>query len=185
MPRDLPIGNGTLLAAFDSDYQLRDFYYPRVGKENHAQGFPWRFGVWLDGEFLWFGQGGWSLRLDYVADALVTEVMAVHPRLPLRLSFNDTIDYEKNILVRRVRVENLSGRPLVPRLFFHADINALENEIGAANERAALSGERFQCGLAVGFKGSYAWLTSLSAQREESPASENEEDNALDPAFHA
>lgn len=130
MPRDLPIGNGTLLAAFDSDYQIRDFYYPRVGKENHAQGFPWRFGVWLDGDFFWFGQGDWSLRLDYVADALVTEVMAVHPRLPLRLSFNDTIDYEKNILVRRVRVRNLSAAPLAPRLFFHTDLNVMENEIG-------------------------------------------------------
>ncbi len=130
MPRDLPIGNGTLLAAFDADYQIRDFYYPRVGKENHAQGFPWRFGVWLDGEFSWFGQPGWSLRLDYVSDALVTEVVATHPRLLLRLTFNDCIDYEKNILMRRVRVHNLSAAPLAPRLFFHTDLNVMENEIG-------------------------------------------------------
>ncbi len=40
MPRDLPIGNGTLLAAFDFDYRIRDFYFPRVGKENHALGYP-------------------------------------------------------------------------------------------------------------------------------------------------
>lgn len=68
MPRDVPIGNGTLLAAFD--YQLRDFYYPRLGKENHALGYPWRFGVWLDGEFSWLNRQNWTLHLDYVTDAV-------------------------------------------------------------------------------------------------------------------
>lgn len=130
MPRDLPVGNGTLLAAFDFDYQLRDFYYPRVGKENHALGYPWRFGVWLDGEFSWLDRRNWQLQLDYIPDALVTDVVATHARLPLRLHFHDAVDYEKNILVRQVRVQNLSDRPLAPRLFFHADINAMENEIG-------------------------------------------------------
>lgn len=130
MPRDIPIGNGTLLAAFDFDYQLRDFYYPRVGKENHALGYPWRFGVWLDGEFAWLNRQNWRLHLDYVADALVTDVSATHARMPLRLRFHDAIDYEKNILIRQVRVQNLSAKPLAPRLFFHADINAMENEIG-------------------------------------------------------
>ena len=130
MPRDIPIGNGTMLAAFDFDYRLRDFYYPRVGKENHALGYPWRFGVWLDGEFSWLDRRSWTLSLDYVADALVTEVAATHARLPLRLAFRDAIDYEKNILIRQVTVHNLSARPLSPRLFFHADLNALENENG-------------------------------------------------------
>lgn len=130
MPRDIPIGNGSLLAAFDFDYQLRDFYYPRIGKENHALGYPWRFGVWLDGEFSWLNRKNWTLALDYVADALVTNVTATPARMPLRLCFTDTIDYEKNILIRRVTVQNLSSRPLSPRLYFHADINVLENEIG-------------------------------------------------------
>jgi oligosaccharide amylase len=130
MPRDIPIGNGTMLAAFDFDYRLRDFYYPRVGKENHALGYPSRFGLWLDGEFSWLDRRSWTLSLDYVADALVTEVAATHARLPLRLAFRDAVDYEKNILIRQVTLHNLSARPLSPRLFFHADLNALENENG-------------------------------------------------------
>lgn len=130
MPRDLPIGNGTLLASFDLDYQIRDFYYPRVGKENHALGYPWRFGVWLAGEFSWLDRDRWTLERAYVPDTLVTAVTASSSDLPLRLHFNDTVDYEKNILLRQVRVQNLSDRPLQPRLFFHTDLNALENEIG-------------------------------------------------------
>ena len=47
MPRDLPIGNGTLLVNFDDQYHLRDLYYPYVGSENHTLGYPCRFGVWV------------------------------------------------------------------------------------------------------------------------------------------
>jgi hypothetical protein len=32
MPRDLPVGNGNLLVAFDDHYQIRDLYWPHVGK---------------------------------------------------------------------------------------------------------------------------------------------------------
>ena len=36
MPRELCIGNGSLLIAFDSQYRVADFYFPHVGMENHA-----------------------------------------------------------------------------------------------------------------------------------------------------
>ncbi len=36
MPRDLPIGNGSLLASVDQTYQIRDISWPHVGQENHT-----------------------------------------------------------------------------------------------------------------------------------------------------
>lgn len=30
MPRDLPLGNGSLLLAFDENYQIRDLYWPAL-----------------------------------------------------------------------------------------------------------------------------------------------------------
>jgi glucoamylase len=51
MPRDILIGNGSLLVNFDQPYQLRDLYWPHVGRENHTAGHPSRFGVWVDGQF--------------------------------------------------------------------------------------------------------------------------------------
>jgi len=45
MPRDLPLGNGSLLLTFDRNYQIRDIYYPHVGSENHSNGFPFRVGI--------------------------------------------------------------------------------------------------------------------------------------------
>ncbi len=67
MPRDLPIGNERMLVLFDEDYLLRELYYPNVGKENHAGGFVFRFGVWVDGQFAWMGlkkpgnENGWLI----------------------------------------------------------------------------------------------------------------------------
>ena len=60
MPRDLPLGNGSLLVAFDQSYQIRDLYWPHVGQENHALGHPFRTGVWADGQFRWFDDGNGS-----------------------------------------------------------------------------------------------------------------------------
>ena len=45
MARDIPIGNGNMLVAFDKDYILREFCFPHVGEENHTAGHPFRFGV--------------------------------------------------------------------------------------------------------------------------------------------
>ncbi len=51
--RDIPVGNGSLHVNFDDKYQIRDIYFPHVGQENHTEGFPSRFGVWVDEKFSW------------------------------------------------------------------------------------------------------------------------------------
>ena len=64
MPRDLPIGNGTLLVNFDRDYQVRGIYYPHLGREDHSDGRPFRVGVWCDGSFSWLGPA-WQMTRRY------------------------------------------------------------------------------------------------------------------------
>ena len=111
MPRDLPLGNGTLLLNFDSTYQLRDFYYPHVGKENHSTGGPFRFGMWTENNFRWITDDRWSRSLDY-EDALVTRVQLAHPDLALRLVCNDAVDFHENLYLRRIDVtNNVPGNP--------------------------------------------------------------------------
>jgi GH15 family glucan-1,4-alpha-glucosidase len=60
MPRDIPVGNGSVLVNFDQTYQLRDLYWPHVGQENHTIGHPSLFGVWVDGQFRWVEDAGWQ-----------------------------------------------------------------------------------------------------------------------------
>ena len=76
--------NGSMLVTFDREYQIRDIYYPYVGKENHTIGHPNRMGVWVDGQLSWMG-GEWQKTLKYKEDTLVTDVKARNDRLKIEL----------------------------------------------------------------------------------------------------
>ena len=130
MPRDLPIGNGQLLVTFDPNYCLRDFYYPRVGKENQTLGERNRTGVWVGDRLSWFHDDGWKRSLNYVPDTLVTQVRLEHPELKLRIDCQDAVDPEINVLMRRITVHNLTDQAREVRLFFHYDFHILENAFG-------------------------------------------------------
>jgi GH15 family glucan-1,4-alpha-glucosidase len=93
MPRDLSLGNGTLLVNFDPSYQLRDIYYPRVGQENQTGGHASRFGVWVDGTFSWTTDAGWERTLLYKHDTLVTDVRLTHADLGITLECKDAVDF--------------------------------------------------------------------------------------------
>ncbi len=121
MPRDLPVGNGNLLLNFDSHYVLRDIYFPFVGQENHTSGNPCRFGVWADGAFGWIDDPQWTRDLRYEDDTLVTCVTCESAQLGLRLVCRDTVDFDRNLYVKRVEVHDLTQRPRDVRLFFHLD----------------------------------------------------------------
>jgi oligosaccharide amylase len=130
MPRDIPVGNGSLLVAFDEHYQIRDIYFPYVGKENHSEGHPFRFGVWVDGRFSWVSDAGWERELRYAPETLVTEARLVNDQLNVELISNDAVDVNENVFVRRLRVRNLSGAQREFRLFFHHDFYISESEVG-------------------------------------------------------
>ena len=91
MPRDIPVGNGSMLVTFDSGYQIRDIYYPYVGSENHTIGHPCRMGIWVDGHYSWV-DSEWQKTLTYKTDTLVTDVKAKNDRLKIDLQMYDTVD---------------------------------------------------------------------------------------------
>ena len=130
MPRDLPLGNGDLLVTFDASYQLRDIYYPQVGQENHTGGEPCRFGVWADGTFAWTGDDGWERDLRFAHETLVTEVTLGHAGLGLRMRCRDTVDFDRNLYLKEVTVEDVTGKDRDVRLFQHFDAHLWGNDIG-------------------------------------------------------
>jgi len=121
MPRDIPVGNGSLLVTFDELYQIRDIYFPFIGKENHTEGHPFRFGVWVDGLFSWISQAGWERTLQYRRETLVTDVLLRNAVLGIEIESSDTVDSLYNVFLRRLIVRNLTAKPREVRLFFHHD----------------------------------------------------------------
>ena len=128
MPRDLPVGNGTVLVAFDKDSLLREFHFPHVGEENHT-GEPFRFGVWVNERFCWVPDG-WEVKRNYLDDTLVTNVELFHEGLGIRIWVNDLVDFTQNIFLKKLTVENLWEEEREVRLFFSHDFHISGNDVG-------------------------------------------------------
>ena len=130
MPRDIPVGNGNLLIAFDSDYQIRDVYFPYVGQENHAGWGPCRFGVFADGRIAWTSDQGWEKSLGYLKDTLATDVTLVHDGLKVRLRCNDCVDFNRNVFIKKIEATNLSDKRRELRLFLQQDLSMYGTKVG-------------------------------------------------------
>ena len=130
MPRDIPLGNGRLLVAFDHAYAIRDLHYPNIGLENHLMGRRCRIGVRSAEGFSWAGGEGWQVRLGYEPDALVSDVRLEHEALGLSITCSDAVDPERAILVRRFRVANRRDQPRTIRLVLHHDFEIMETDAG-------------------------------------------------------
>ncbi len=129
MPRDLVVGNGSLLINIDRNLNIRDLYYPHVGQSNHVGGHRNRVGVWVGGQFAWL-EDTWSVRLGYLPGTLTTDVHASNGRLGIGLRFNDAVHPEMNLFLRRVTVENLYPEQREIRLFFGHDFRIGESDVG-------------------------------------------------------
>ncbi|HKS91761.1 MAG TPA: hypothetical protein VJQ83_07520, partial [Tepidiformaceae bacterium] len=130
MPRDLPLSNGHLMVAYDSTYSLCDIYYPHVGMENHSYHGHSKLGIWADGKFAWLDGTGWERSLRYQPDSLVTNMEARHDELGIAFTVNDTVDFDRDVLLRRFTVQPLAGDIEDVRVFFHLDIALGGNTVG-------------------------------------------------------
>src|SRR3954454_9769875 len=138
MPRDIPVGNGQLLVTFDRHYQIRDLYFPHVGQENHAGGGPCRFGIYADvpgrggrsGLFWSNDETAWQVRQRYLRDTLTTSVSLDGRDLRLAVYCNDTVDFHRNILVRKIKVKNLAHHDRMVQVVHHQDFNMFGTKIG-------------------------------------------------------
>jgi glucoamylase len=129
MPRELPIGNGSLLVAFDGHYRIADLYFPHVGMENHAAA-RFRFGVWADDRLSWVEDRDWQRELAYLRDTLVTDVLLQNEEAGLRLRCYDAVDAEANTFVRKIVVRNQRDEARRIKLFLHHDLGLYGNAIG-------------------------------------------------------
>ena len=130
MPRDIPVGNGNFLICFDSDYQIRDVYFPYVGQENHAGWGPCRFGVWTEGHLAWTSDAGWQKSLKYLKETLATDVALLHEHMGVRLRCSDAVDFNRNIFLKRIEVTNLSDRRRDIRIFLQQDLSMYGTKVG-------------------------------------------------------
>ncbi len=130
MPRDIAIGNGSMLINFDRGLNMRDLYYPVVGLDNHILGHHNRLGVWVDGIFSWIDDDLWSRRAGYRKNSLVTQVEAVNNNLGISLEITDAVHYRKDLYIKKVRITDTTGKNREVRLFFTHDLSINQTDVG-------------------------------------------------------
>jgi glucoamylase len=125
MPRSILLGNGSMLATFDDDLQMRDLYYPYVGMEDHtAYGDVHRVGVWVDGKGLsWFSDDDWDIQVNYKPETLVGHSLLRNEKLGLMITAEDYVHPVRNILVRDFKVISTDGQEKEVKFFFHHDFH--------------------------------------------------------------
>lgn len=131
MARSLVLGNGNVLVCYDEWGQVRDFYFPRVGLENHVgEQLMHRIGVHADGAMHWLSSGEFAVSVEYEPGTMVGKVTAKHAGLNLELRFSDIVYNEHDIFVRHIEVHNTATHDRNVRIFFNQQFHISESRHG-------------------------------------------------------
>ena len=131
MARDIPLGNGSLLVAFDHAYAIRDLHYPNLGLENHLMGRRCRSGSRPRARSRGSGAEGWDVKLGLRARR------ARLGRAPRARRIRDRAPLQRRRRLRSARSSPAASasrtsatRPRKVRLFFHHDFEIMETDAG-------------------------------------------------------
>ena len=125
MPRSLILGNGTLLATFDSRLQLRDLYYPHVGMEDQTTyQHVHRVGVFVEGRgFAWWDDPSWVIEPRYEKETLIGQSKLRNEHLGITVTVEDYVHPVHNVLIRHLTVRSLDEHVRYAKFFFHHDFH--------------------------------------------------------------
>ena len=113
----------------DDNLNIRDLYFPFVGTENHVNGHFCKLGIWVDGRFSWIDDT-WDKKLGYKQNTLVTEALLRKPELQVEVWVEDCVHHFHDVLLRKVKVRNLSKKEKEVRLFLSHDFHISETDEG-------------------------------------------------------
>jgi oligosaccharide amylase len=129
--RSISLGNGQMMVLMNERAQIKDFFFPYVGLENHMGGsFVHRVGAYADGRMIWFDDPSWDIEVSMAGETLVSDVIATNNELKIKIVFKDTIYNEKNILIRKIVVTNMDNSQREIKLFFGHEFLIYESHRG-------------------------------------------------------
>lgn len=155
MARAMVLGNGNTLVCLDKFGQVRDFYFPFVGQENHiGSNQVHKIGVFTDGRMRWIDNGEWAINIRFEKNSMVSKTEALNERAKISLESTDIVYNEKNIFLRKIVLTNKDSRAREVKIFInqqfkigdtnHADTayfsSTIESIIHYKGRRVFLSG---------------------------------------------
>jgi GH15 family glucan-1,4-alpha-glucosidase len=128
-PREIVVSNGRLLVALDNKLRIRDFFYPKVGLENHVGGHSFKTGLWIDNNFYWIDEN-WNTTMKYLPETMVSKCSANNEQAHLNLEINDAVHSSMDVYLRKIVVYNNTDRRREVRLFFSHDFHIYGEDSG-------------------------------------------------------
>ncbi|MFO7295633.1 MAG: glycoside hydrolase family 15 protein [Clostridia bacterium] len=116
------IGNRRMLASMTSNGQIHRLWWPRL--DVYQQVEEWNFAISIEGytNLLWLhDETEWDFTQSYLEDSPVVLTNAIHKVLPLGWELKDFVLIDRDVLVRRWRIKNLSGQTVSLKLWQYSD----------------------------------------------------------------
>ncbi|TSC62059.1 MAG: glycoside hydrolase 15-like protein [Parcubacteria group bacterium Greene0416_14] len=131
MPKSLALGNGKIFVGLDARAQVRDFYFPHVGLENHiGNRHVHRIGVFENGHISWFDDPAWQITIECGSDEFAGTTKAVHSEFGLEIELHDIVYNEKNIFLRHITVYNRQKHKREIKIFLGQEFQISESRRG-------------------------------------------------------
>ena len=120
MARSIILGNGKTLVGLDKFGQVRDFYFPYIGQENHiGPNQMHKIGVFVDNKMHWIDNEEWQIDINFEKNTMVSNVEATNERAKISIKSTDIVYNEKNIFLRKVVLTNKDSRERNIKIFFN------------------------------------------------------------------
>jgi oligosaccharide amylase len=128
-PREIVLSNGRMLVALDNKLRIRDFFYPKVGLENHVGGHFFKTGVLTENKFSWIEEN-WNTTMNYLPETMVSKCTASNEQAHLTLEINDAVHSSMDVYLRKIVVNNNTDKRREVRLFFSHDFHIYGEDSG-------------------------------------------------------
>lgn len=114
------LGNGNTLVCLDKFGQVRDFYFPYVGQENHiGSNQEHKMGIFVDGKMHWTQNGEWNIDIKFEKNSMVSKMTALNNAAKISIETTDLVYNEKNIFLRKIVLKNNDSRPRNIKIFLN------------------------------------------------------------------
>jgi GH15 family glucan-1,4-alpha-glucosidase len=114
------LGNGNTAICLDKFGQVRDFYFPYVGQENHiGPNQMHKIGVFVDGKIHWIDNGEWNIDIKFERNSMVSKMEALNERAKISILSTDVVYNEKNIFLRKITLTNKDSKTRNIKIFLN------------------------------------------------------------------
>ena len=120
MARSMVLGNGNTLVCLDKFGQVRDFYFPYAGQENHiGPNQIHKIGVFVDKKISWIDNGDWNVDIRFERNSMVSQMKALNENAKISIESSDIVYNEKNIFLRKITLTNKDSRTRNIKIFLN------------------------------------------------------------------